>query len=209
MSGAGVLRRVRPLLRPAGRPAKRALGSLDAVRLRWIYLREDIDGIEAELRRLRSGHARVLRQFGAKVADDAMVPGPISIVNASGDFSGLDIGARVHVGSEVFFDLAEAIRIEAGATLSMRCMVITHFDAGRGAVAERMPRRTGPVVIERDAYIGAGAIILHGVTIGQGAIVAAGVVADRDVPPGGVLTREGLRTARQRGSGAEAAESER
>jgi acetyltransferase-like isoleucine patch superfamily enzyme len=38
------------------------------------------------------------------------------------------------------------------------------------------------VVIEDDVRIGAGAIILSGVTIGTGAVVGAGAVVDRDVP---------------------------
>ena len=37
--------------------------------------------------------------------------------------------------------------------------------------------------IERDAWIGAGAIVMAGVTIGRGAIVAAGAVVTKDVPP--------------------------
>jgi acetyltransferase-like isoleucine patch superfamily enzyme len=39
------------------------------------------------------------------------------------------------------------------------------------------------IVVEDDAWIGAGAVILPGVRIGQGAIVGAGAVVTRDVPP--------------------------
>ena len=39
------------------------------------------------------------------------------------------------------------------------------------------------IVIENDAWIGAGAIILDGVRVGQGAVVGAGAVVTRDVPP--------------------------
>jgi acetyltransferase-like isoleucine patch superfamily enzyme len=39
------------------------------------------------------------------------------------------------------------------------------------------------IVIEDDAWIGAGAIILDGVRVGQGAVVAAGAVVTQDVPP--------------------------
>jgi acetyltransferase-like isoleucine patch superfamily enzyme len=41
-----------------------------------------------------------------------------------------------------------------------------------------------PVVIEDDAWIGIGAIILKGVTIGRGARVGAGAVVTSDVSPG-------------------------
>jgi acetyltransferase-like isoleucine patch superfamily enzyme len=39
-----------------------------------------------------------------------------------------------------------------------------------------------PVMIEDDAWIGAGAFVLRGVTIGRGAIVAAGAVVTKDIP---------------------------
>jgi acetyltransferase-like isoleucine patch superfamily enzyme len=40
-----------------------------------------------------------------------------------------------------------------------------------------------PVSIEDDAWIGAAAIVLRGVTIGRGAVIAAGSVVTSDVPP--------------------------
>lgn len=44
-----------------------------------------------------------------------------------------------------------------------------------------------PITIESDAWIGGGAIILPGVTIGRGAVVGAGSVVTRSVPPGAVV----------------------
>ena len=44
-----------------------------------------------------------------------------------------------------------------------------------------------PVVIKRNAWIGAGATILPGVTVGENAVVAAGAVVSRDVPPNTVV----------------------
>jgi acetyltransferase-like isoleucine patch superfamily enzyme len=40
-----------------------------------------------------------------------------------------------------------------------------------------------PVKIGDDAWIGAGAMVLRGVTIGEGGVVAAGAVVTKDVPP--------------------------
>lgn len=44
-----------------------------------------------------------------------------------------------------------------------------------------------PVHIKRNAWIGAGATILPGVTVGENAVVAAGAVVNRDVPPNTVV----------------------
>ncbi|MDR7044568.1 acetyltransferase-like isoleucine patch superfamily enzyme [Dyadobacter sp. BE34] len=44
-----------------------------------------------------------------------------------------------------------------------------------------------PVHIKRNAWIGAGATILPGVTVGENAVVAAGAVVSRDVPPNSVV----------------------
>lgn len=41
----------------------------------------------------------------------------------------------------------------------------------------------GGVRIEDDCWIGAGAIILNGVTIGKGSVVGAGAVVTKDVAP--------------------------
>lgn len=49
------------------------------------------------------------------------------------------------------------------------------------------------IVVEDDAWIGAGAIITDGVRVGRGAVIAAGAVVTQDVPPhtvvGGVPAR--------------------
>ncbi|MCE7067376.1 sugar O-acetyltransferase [Dyadobacter sp. CY326] len=44
-----------------------------------------------------------------------------------------------------------------------------------------------PIVIKRNAWIGAAATILPGVTVGENSIVAAGAVVSRDVPPNSIV----------------------
>ncbi|MBN8575879.1 MAG: sugar O-acetyltransferase [Cytophagales bacterium] len=43
------------------------------------------------------------------------------------------------------------------------------------------------IVIKRNAWIGAGATILPGVTVGENSIVAAGAVVNKDVPPNTIV----------------------
>lgn len=47
---------------------------------------------------------------------------------------------------------------------------------------ERKSLMVRPVVIKNSAWIGAGATILPGVTVGENAVVAAGAVVNKDVP---------------------------
>ena len=60
-------------------------------------------------------------------------------------------------------------------------------------VKTKRPQDDQDVTIEDDVWIGAGSIILKGVTVHRGAVVAAGAVVTEDVPPyavvGGVPAR--------------------
>lgn len=48
--------------------------------------------------------------------------------------------------------------------------------------------RREPVVVRKGAMIGAGAVILPGVTVGRNAVVGAGAVVVKDVPENSVVT---------------------
>ena len=52
-------------------------------------------------------------------------------------------------------------------------------------------------MIEDGAWIGAGAIILAGVTVGKNAVVAAGSVVVKDVPPGAIVGGNPAKMLRQ------------
>ena len=86
---------------------------------------------------------------------------------------GVKIGQGVWIGYDVILDTArpDLITIEDGVAISMRATIIAHFKEFRG------------VRIEREAFIGPGAIILPNVVIGRGAVVTAGSVVSQSVPP--------------------------
>lgn len=55
-----------------------------------------------------------------------------------------------------------------------------------------------PVHIKRNAWIGAGATILPGVTVGENAVVAAGAVVSRDVAPNTVVAGVPAKVVREK-----------
>jgi maltose O-acetyltransferase len=60
----------------------------------------------------------------------------------------------------------------------------------------RSKRVDAPVVIGANVWIGAGAIVLPGVTVGDDSVIGAGSVVTRDVPPGTVVAGAPARTMR-------------
>ena len=141
-----------------------------------LHLLEAIDGTDA---------LAVLRSSGARVGDGTLVLRGLVIHNAERDLTKLRIGARCHLGREVFVDLAGPVAIGDRVTISMRSTLITHTNVGdsRCGLAAGAPG----IVIEDDVYIGAGATVLPGVRVGARAVVAAGAVVACDVAPGSVV----------------------
>ena len=172
---------IRNKIAPTARPIRKQLGVVGKARRKAHFLRDGIEGIAMELRTTTNQHAEILREFGASVGTGCSIYTPLHIVNADGDFSRLVIGDHVHLGADVLIDLADAVTIEAEATISMRCTLVTHIDVGPGRLKERRPRKTGPVRVGAGAYLGAGVTVLHGVTIGEQATLGAHALVDRDV----------------------------
>lgn len=130
----------------------------------------------------------VLRLCGAQVGEGSMFKSGMRIDNATGgqdvvgDYSNLTIGNRCYIGKDVFFDLPARINIEDEAVLSVGVRILTHADCGRRAMSRWYPRRTGDVFIGRGTWLGAGAIVLAGVSLGSCCVVGAGSVVTRSVP---------------------------
>lgn len=78
---------------------------------------------------------------------------------------------------------ANSITIGDGVAIARNVMI---YDSDHHSILDSDGTRLNPpapVVIRDHVWIGVGAIILKGVTIGEGAVVAAGAVVTRDVPP--------------------------
>jgi acetyltransferase-like isoleucine patch superfamily enzyme len=68
----------------------------------------------------------------------------------------------------------------------VNCTILGH-DASTNVALNIIKSPAIPVVIEDDCFIGYGAIILMGVTVGKGSIVGAGAIVTSDVSPGTVV----------------------
>lgn len=99
-----------------------------------------------------------------------------------------DYGSNIHLGDDVFFNFDCVILDVAPVRIGSRVL----FGPGVHVYAVTHPmsaseRRKGlesgrPVAIGDDVWIGGGAIVCPGVTIGDRAVIGAGSVVTRDIP---------------------------
>jgi acetyltransferase-like isoleucine patch superfamily enzyme len=99
-----------------------------------------------------------------------------------------DCGRNLRIGRNVFVNqgcrLDDLGGIELGddVLLGPGVRLITSGHPLDPALRRRQVT-VAPIVVGRNVWIGAGATVLQGVTIGDDAVVAAGAVVTRDVPP--------------------------
>jgi len=111
---------------------------------------------------------------------------------------GYKIGRDVFIGEGViiiddFDDGSTGLMIEDRAAISPRVTLVLNSYPNWSNLKSVVPMKKGTTVIQKDAWIGAGAVIMPNVRIGQGAIVGANSVVTHDVPDytvvGGVPAR--------------------
>jgi acetyltransferase-like isoleucine patch superfamily enzyme len=93
-------------------------------------------------------------------------------------------GARIAIGA--FCSISPGVRILGGgehiidrvSTFPMNARLL---DRKRRNVADALDK--GPTVIGNDVWLGLGAIVLSGITVGDGAVIGAGAVVKKSVPP--------------------------
>jgi len=95
------------------------------------------------------------------------------------------IGKNVFINFDcVFLDLG-GITIEDNVLIAPKVSLLS--EGHPVSAQDRQSLVPGHIHIKTNAWIGAGAIILPGVTIGENAIVAAGAVVSKDVPPNTIV----------------------
>jgi acetyltransferase-like isoleucine patch superfamily enzyme len=105
-------------------------------------------------------------------------------------------GTPNYLSARIWFDGTDysAIELNEGCTISSSVYVLTHDWAIATIVRElgiELDKPVGitrPVRIGRNAFVGAGVIILPGSDIGNGALVGAGSVVRGNVEPFSIVT---------------------
>lgn len=112
----------------------------------------------------------------------------------------LRIGDGSWIGQQCFLHAAGGIEIgrNVGVGPGVRILTSVHREEGRAVPILHAAVDLTPVVIEDDADIGVGAILLPGVRIGRGAQIGAGAVVTRDVPAYAVAAGNPARVLRER-----------
>ena len=98
----------------------------------------------------------------------------------------INIGKFTRLGKNVFINYdctfldMGGITIEDDVLIGPKVSVLTEEHPVDSAIRQKLGVK--PVHIKRNVWIGAGAMILPGVTLGENSVVAAGAVVSKDVP---------------------------
>src|SRR4029450_11124494 len=123
--------------------------------------------LEGVRERLLPGLKNRVLQVLARIA-----PGATTTRVCLNRWRGVNIGKDVWIGYDAIIETScpHLVTIRDRAAIGLRATIIAHNREQRG------------VVIEEDAPLGAGLIVLPAVTIGRGAMVTAGSVVTKSVP---------------------------
>jgi len=103
----------------------------------------------------------------------------------------INYGRNTKIGRGVFINFDCTFLDLGGITIDDNVMLapkVSLLSEGHPiGTNDRQTLTTGKIHIKRNAWIGAGAIILQGVTIGENSVVAAGAVVSKDVPANTVV----------------------
>lgn len=118
---------------------------------------------------------------------------PGSCIELTGDQVLIATGGIFRIGGELilgnvkfnsFCTLYCGMRIEIGdGTIIGSNTVIRDYDAHTLEYPGKESKRTAPIIIKENVWIGLNVTILKGVTIGEGSVIAAGSVVVKNIPP--------------------------
>ena len=128
----------------------------------------------------------ILRILGAKVGKNCDIETGITFHNCH-DLRNLSIGNNVHIGKNCFFDIINEVQIGNNVVISMCCSFITHIDMSHSNLALTFRSQNEKIIIGDHTYLGIGATVLKGVTIGESVLVGANSLVNHSVSEKSVI----------------------
>jgi len=134
------------------------------------------------LQKMNSSHnpleiLQILSEITGKITDESVAVFPPLYINNG---KNLQIGKNVFINFDCTFLALGGIIIEDNVLIAPKVSLLSE-----GHPIDPNQRHSlvpGKIHIKKNAWIGANATILPGVTIGENAVVAAGAVVSKDVP---------------------------
>ncbi len=123
-----------------------------------------------------------------------------------GDLS-INKNANLSIGDHVFINAGGYISGEGGLEIEDYVLIgpnVNILSAGHEyndplVPIQNQPLTYGKIHIGKDAWIGAGSVVLSGITIGAGAVIGAGTVINKNIPPNAVVVGNPGRIVKYRG----------
>lgn len=143
----------------------------------------------------KAGRRALLKQLLAEVGENCHVEAPLYA----------NWGCHTHFGKNVYANFNLTLVDDTDITIGDYVMIgphVTIATAGHPIAPELrkldLPLQFNiPVVIEENVWIGAGAVILPGVTIGKNSVIGAGAIVTKDIPSNVVAVGNPCRVLRE------------
>lgn len=96
-------------------------------------------------------------------------------------------GKPEYIQSDAYLDPSGGLTIHEGVVISTRVIILTHDWSFLKRRNRKNQNSFKPVVIGKDSFIGAGAIILPGTIINERCIIGAGAVIKGTIPNDAIM----------------------
>lgn len=98
------------------------------------------------------------------------------------------VGRNVFIGEDLIViddleDWSTDLLVGDRVAISPRVTLVLHSEPNWSRIVDYVTCKKGRIIIQNDAWIGTGSVILPGITIGEGAVVGANSLVTKDVDP--------------------------
>jgi acetyltransferase-like isoleucine patch superfamily enzyme len=118
---------------------------------------------------------------------------------------GITLASFIHISAYSALFGRSGITMDDFSGLSPRCTIFSASDdfSGESMIGPMVPKeftkvKTGPVAISKYCQLGAGSIVMPGVTIGEGSVIGAMSFVKRDLAPWGIYCGNPARFLKER-----------